>query len=133
MYFKCFFLLMGTIMMVLSTKVIAEKAEGASEKLNSAFRSCEKGLNMKMPKSRGSLKVLQSHFNSYQRNRDAALQIDDTLKSSKSEYYEGTSFVKKTFAEVYDICEKTFAQKVSEATAKVSEKVQGIEDKQKQS
>jgi len=128
MRFKYFLLI---TLAFISTNAIG-KDEQAIEKLRSAFRACEKGLKMKMPKSRGSLKILQNHFNSYQRNRDSALQIDDTLKESKSEYYTGPLFSKKTFAEAYTECEQNLAQKVTNANTEVSETTQEIEAKQQQ-
>ncbi len=84
-----------------------------------ALGACERGTQMPMPKSTGSLKILQAQLKRYQRNMQDALKIDPKLKES-SQTYTGSYFVNLPFSKGYEQCENNLTSKVEEAEATIN-------------
>ncbi len=84
-----------------------------------ALGACERGTQMPMPKSTGSLKILQAQLKRYQRNMQDALKIDPKLKDS-SQTYTGSYFVNLPFSKGYEQCENNLTSKVEEAEAAIT-------------
>lgn len=105
----------------------------AINKFKSALSSCDRGMQMAMPKSRGSLRVLQSLLKRYKSNRNAAIALDETVKELETEFYTGSFFtVETSFNEAYQICENDFSEKVSNAEALIAEKIIARKARQQQ-
>lgn len=133
MYFK---FKHGIIFSIIVYPLLTTQAVGrndlAVKKFEFAIGVCEKGLQMNMPKSKGSLTILQNLFKKYQRHRDAALALEENLKNSEEERYTGSLFSKQTFLEVYQICEREFAEKLAKAEAAVADKMKNLDSQQAQ-
>jgi hypothetical protein len=98
-----------------------------------ALTACDRGLQMKMPKSRGSLRVLKSLWKRYQYNRDIALKYDGTVKNISDHFYQGKSFSRKTsFLEAFKRCETDFPSKVNQAETMVTQNMKERELRQQQ-
>ncbi len=134
MYFK---FKPGIIFSIIVFPLFTTQAVGrndlAVKKFESAISACEKGLQMNMPKSKGSLTILQNLFKKYQRHRDAALAMEGSLKSSEEERYAGSFFSKRSFLEIYQICERELTEKVAQAETKVADKMKNLDNQQAQS
>ncbi|MDY6991365.1 MAG: hypothetical protein SVR94_01995 [Pseudomonadota bacterium] len=112
------------LLLMLLTHFVSAADNRALRKMRSAFRSCESGLEMSMPKSNSALRVLQSRLKRYQRNRDSALNRASKLKDSEEEFYSGDFVGEKTFADLFTLCESQFVDKVAQAEAEISEKME---------
>jgi len=112
------------LLLMLLTDFVSAADNRALRKMRSAFRLCESGLEMSMPKSNSALRVLQSRLKRYQRNRDSALIRAPELKDSEKEFYSGDFVGEKTFADLFNLCETQFADKVAQAEAEISEKME---------
>lgn len=132
MHFKYHLTLIIAVFISLLTTSAVSGNERTAKKFEMAISACEKGLQMKIPKSKGSLTILQNLFKKYQRHRDAALKLDESLKSSEERRYTGSLFVRKTFSEVYQTCEHDFSEKVAMAEAAVKKTAENIEAQQAQ-
>jgi hypothetical protein len=87
---------------------------------------------MEVPKSRGSLKILQSLLKRYQRNKQLALETEESLKDSTEHLYTGEFFVEKTFEEAFQTCESKLVTKVNGAEKTVAEKIAERKSKQQE-
>jgi hypothetical protein len=121
----------------LFTSIFNNQAIGAEQravqKFKFALNACDRGMDMKMPRSRGSLRVLKSLLRRYQYNRDAALALDASVKDLNTEYYVDQFFVTQTsFAQAYQICENEFVEKVANAQAYIKQKIAERKARQKE-
>ncbi|OQW94863.1 MAG: hypothetical protein BWK79_04520 [Beggiatoa sp. IS2] len=124
MYQKRYFTFILAVLTTLATSNLFAVDALAVKDFQAAISACEQGLQSEMPKSSGSLRVLQSSLSRYQRNKNSALTKDSVLKDSTSERYTGSFFVGKTFKEAYEICESVFVPKVSQAEAIVAKQLE---------
>ncbi|ALG67009.2 hypothetical protein [Beggiatoa leptomitoformis] len=104
----------------------------AVEKFKAALSTCERSLQMETPKSQGSLRILQSLVNRYERDRDFSLKIEPTLKDSTTERYTGKYFVDQTFAQAYNLCEEQLSNKVGEGEALIAKQAEEIKQRSQQ-
>lgn len=121
----------------LFTSIFNNQAIGAEQravqKFKFALNACDRGMDMKMPRSRGSLRVLKSLLRRYQYNRDAALALDASVKDLNTEYYVDQFFVTQTsFAQAYQICENEFVEKVADAETYIKQKIAERKARQKE-
>lgn len=130
MHFKYHLIFIIAVFISLLTTNAVSGDERAAKKFEMAISACEKGLQMKMPKSKGALIILQNLFKKYQRHRDAALKLDESLKSSEEKRYTGSFFARKPFSEVYQTCEHDFSEKVAAAETTVKKTAENIESLQ---
>lgn len=124
MYQRRYFTLTLVLLLTLTTNAVLAADPLAIKSFRAAISACEQGLQSDAPKSRGSLLILQSLLSRYQRNKDAALAKEGSLKDSTSERYTGHFFVEKTFKEAYAICESDFVPKVSQAEAAITKQLE---------
>jgi hypothetical protein len=105
----------------------------AIQKFKFALNACDRGMDMKMPRSKGSLRVLKSLLRRYQYNRDAALALDASVKDLDTEYYVDQFFTEQTsFTEAYQICENEFVEKVANAEVYIKQKMAERKARQKE-
>ena len=104
----------------------------AVKKFEAALSNCEKGLQAELPKSSGSLKILQLLYKRYERDRDEALGLDASLKDAKHLRYTGKFFVERSFDDVFQSCERDFSAKIGQAESDVNTKEQNRRVKQKE-
>jgi hypothetical protein len=104
----------------------------AVKRFQAALSACERALQMEVPKSRGSLKILQSLLKRYQRNKQLALETEESLKDSTEQHYTGEFFVEKTFEEAFQTCESKLVTKVNGAEKSVAEKIAERKSKQQE-
>lgn len=104
----------------------------AVKKFEAALSNCEKGLQAALPKSSGSLKILQLLYKRYERDRDEALGLDANLKEAKHLRYTGNFFVERSFDDVFQTCERDFSAKIGQAESEVNAKEQNRRVKQKE-
>lgn len=104
----------------------------ALRNFKAAFKFCERGLQVEMPQSFGSLRVLQSLWRKYQTNRDNALNLDASLKENTTLKYNGNFLTNSTFAEAYRICEEDLPDKIAEAQEEIERKRTARRSRQKQ-
>jgi len=104
----------------------------AVKRFQAALSACERALQMEVPKSRGSLKILQSLLKRYQRNKQLALETEESLKDSTEHLYTGEFFVEKTFEEAFQTCESKLVTKVNGAEKSVAEKIAERKSKQQE-
>ena len=93
-----------------------------------ALNACDRGLNMPLPKSQGSLDILQMSFQKYQMNSHSALEKNSSLKNF-SNIYNGEYFKSVPFSEVYHRCETQLADKVKRAELEVSQRMEARQRK----
>jgi hypothetical protein len=104
----------------------------AVKKFEAALSNCEKGLQAALPKSSGSLKILQLLYKHYERDRDEALGLDASLKEAKHLRYTGKFFVERSFDDIFQSCERDFSAKIGQAENEVNTKEQNRRVKQKE-
>jgi hypothetical protein len=104
----------------------------AVKKFEAALSNCEKGLQAELPKSSGSLKILQLLYKRYERDRDEALGLDASLKEAKHLRYTGKFFVERSFDDIFQSCERDFSAKIGQAESDVNTKEQNRRVKQKE-
>lgn len=104
--------------------------DSAIKHFQSALSACERALQMEMPKSQGSLKILQSLSKRYQRNKQLALGKEPALKDSTTELYKGEFFEEKTFKEAFQICEAKLATKAAAAKENVAKRLEQRKNEQ---
>lgn len=107
----------------LATLLCSSMAYGAKNDLavqdfQAALDACERGIQMEMPRSRGSLRILQSLLKRYQRNVESALRRAAEIKDS-TQLYTGSYFVELSFSEAYQFCEANLPIRVEEAEAEI--------------
>jgi len=93
-----------------------------------ALNACDSGLNMPLPKSQGSLNVLQMLLRKYQLNSQSALEENSSLKNF-SNLYHGEYFKSVPFSEVYHHCEVQLAEKVKRAEIEVTQRIEARQRK----
>lgn len=93
-----------------------------------ALNACDSGLNMPLPKSQGSLNVLQMLLRKYQLNSQNALEKNSSLKNF-SNLYHGEYFKSVPFSEVYRRCETQLAEKVKRAEIEVTQRIEARQRK----
>ena len=133
MYFAHSLVVMTTLLLLLfNHSVIAANPQAVSY-FESALTACDRGLKMRMPRSRGSLRILKSLWNRYQYNRDLALKYDESVKDTTEHFYHGKFLSQKTsFLEAFKLCETDFPNKVKEAETVVTQNIKERELKQQQ-
>ncbi len=107
----------------LATLLCSSMAYGAKNDLavqdfQAALDACERGIQMEMPRSRGSLRILHSLLKRYQRNVESALRRVPEIKES-TQLYTGSYFVELSFSEAYQFCEANLPTRVEEAEAEI--------------
>ena len=133
MYFAHSLVVMTTLLVLLFNHSVIAANPQAVNYFESALAACDRGLKVKMPRSRGSLRILKSLWNRYQYNRDLALKYDESVKNSPEHFYQGKFFLKKTnFREAFKLCETDFPNKVNQAETVVTKNIEERELKQKQ-
>jgi hypothetical protein len=93
-----------------------------------ALNACDRGLNMPLPKSQGSLDILQMSFQKYLMNSHSALEKNPSLKNF-SNIYNGEYFKSVPFSEVYHRCETQLAEKVKRAEMEVTQRTEARQRK----
>jgi hypothetical protein len=133
MYFVHALVVMTTLLVLLvNHSVIAANSQAVSY-FESALTACDRGLKMRMPRSRGSLRILKSLWKRYQYNRDLALKYDKSVKDTTEHVYHGKFFPQKTsFLEAFKLCETDFPNKVKKAETVVTQNIKERELKQQQ-
>jgi hypothetical protein len=133
MYFAHSLVVMTTLLLLLfNHSVIAANSQAVSY-FESALTACDRGLKMRMPRSRGSLRILTSLWNRYQYNRDLALKYDKLVKDSVENFYNGKFLPQKiSFLEAFKLCETDFPEKVKKAETIVAQNIKERELKQQQ-
>lgn len=122
----------GLLISLFDNQAIADE-QRAVQKFKFALNACDRGMNMKMPRSSGSLRILKSRLKRYQYNRNAALALDAFVKDLETEHYTGRFFAEQTsFAEAYHICENDFVEKVANAQISIDEKIAARQARQKE-
>jgi hypothetical protein len=86
----------------------------AIQDFQTALAACERGVQMEIPRSQGSLRIMQSLLKRYQRNMQNALRRMPTLKDS-NRLFNGDFFVEISFNQAYQSCETNFVARVKEA------------------
>lgn len=133
MYFAHSLAVMTTVLVLLFNTSVMAANQQAVLYFKSALTACDRGLQVKMPRSRGSLRILKSLWNRYQYNRDLALKYDETVKSTKEHFYRGKFFSQKmSFLEAFKLCETDLPSKVKQAETVVTQNIEEREMKQKQ-
>lgn len=126
-------IIVALLILLLTDPAVSATQQRAITKFESALNACDRGMQMKMPKSRGSLRILKTLLKRYRRNRDAALNIDKTVKDSGTEYYTGNFFVEQTaFEEAYHTCENDFVDKVKMAEDLIAQKIEARKAKREE-
>ena len=97
-----------------------------------ALNACDRGLESPMPKSRGSLRVLQSLLKRYYRNRDDALKLEPTLKDSEIHRFTGSFFTETTYSEAYRSCEDRLPNKIAQAEEEIAAKQEARQQRQQE-
>lgn len=133
MYFVNALIVVTTLLvLVVNHSVIAANSQAVSY-FESALTACDRGLKMRMPRSRGSLRILKSLWKRYQYNRDLALKYDQSVKDTTEHVYHGKFFSQKTsFLEAFKLCETDFPNKVKKAETVVTQNIKERELKQQQ-
>ena len=133
MYFAHSLIVMTTVLILLFHTTVMAANQQAILYFESALTACDRGLRMKIPRSRGSLRVLKSLWKRYQYNRDMALKYDETIKNTSARFYQGNFFLQKTsFSEAFKHCETDFPSKVNQAETIVTQNIEERELRQKQ-
>lgn len=133
MYFAHSLAVMTTVLVLLFNTSVMAANQQAVLYFKSALTACDRGLQVKMPRSRGSLRILKSLWNRYQYNRDLALKYDETVKSTQEHFYRGKFFSQKmSFLEAFKLCETDFPSKIKQAETVVTQNIEEREIKQKQ-
>jgi hypothetical protein len=93
-----------------------------------ALNACDRGLDMPLPKSQGSLNVLQMLLRKYRLNSQNALEKNSNLKNF-SNLYHGEYFKSSSFSEVYRRCETQLVEKVKRAEIEVTQRIEARQRK----
>lgn len=99
------------------------KDDFSVQNFESSLTACERGLQAKMPRSKGALRVLESQFKKYERYRDAALKANPALNSAENKRYTGDFFVELSYKEAFTTCERDFTEKMLNARQIIEEKM----------
>jgi len=99
------------------------KDDFSVQNFESSLTACERGLQAKMPRSKGALRVLESQFKKYERYRDAALEANPALNSAENKRYTGDFFVELSYKEASATCERDFTEKMLNARQAIEEKM----------
>ncbi|OUD14468.1 hypothetical protein [Thioflexithrix psekupsensis] len=103
----------------------------AIQDFQTALAACERGIQMEMPRSRGSLRIMQSLSKRYQRNMQNALARMPALKDS-NRLYSGDYFVETSFSQAYQSCETNFVSRVKEAELATEKMLAQRQEKQQE-
>ena len=132
MRLKHYLTLLLSMTLILSTHIVNAEDKLAIRNFQSALNACDRGLQMGMPKSPSSLRILKSQLKRYKRNRDRALTKDPSIKDSTIHTFSGNFLDEKTFSEAFLYCETALLEKVQQAEEKIAEQVEIRKQRQEQ-
>ena len=111
----------------------------AEKNMELAFSQCERALQMEIPRSAVSLRVLQRYLKKYELYRAAALKISSDLLISNRTYASGLDqasdgkdaslMLDKSYADMDSLCKDNLKQKLQQATTQVNNNIKSYQQR----